>query len=183
MLTNRPVTLGALYGATRTLQLSGPPDEQTAQTIAAMFAFVHDTDRSQLAHRVAVALVSRVPQKDFRGQLRMVYEYLRQHVRFKRDTFDREHLRHPDQLLSEILNTGATAADCDDVAMLGAALVRALGMAPVFVTMARGFNAPYEHVYFGAELDGQIVPMDPQERTPFGQHTPPASARRRVWTA
>jgi transglutaminase-like putative cysteine protease len=183
MLTNRPVTLGALYGATRTLKLSGAPDDQTAQTIAAMFAFVHDTDRSQLAHRVAVALASKVPQKDFRGQLRAVYEFVLQRVRFKRDTFDREHLRHPDQLLSEILATGSTAADCDDASMLGAALVRALGMPPVFITMARGALTPYEHVYFGAELDGQIVPMDPQERTPFGQHTPPASARRRVWSA
>ena len=179
-LSRSNVTLGNLYGLTRTLELDGPADHQTAQTIAAMFAMTEDTDRRQLAHRVAVLLASRLPQKDFLAQLRAVYNFIGERVRFKRDTFNAEHLRHPDQLLAEIIETGSTAADCDDAAMLGAALVRALGMRPVF-TMKRHPLTPFEHVYFGAELDGQIVPMDPQERTPFGQHTPPMTSIRRVW--
>jgi len=54
--------------------------------------------------------------------------------------------------------------------------------------MARRAGANYEHVFFGVRTDNRrgaplaahVIPMDPQERTPFGQWTEPLPQRGRV---
>lgn len=175
------ITLGSLYNGAQSFQLAGTPDQVTDQTIEIMRAGIIDTDRTQVVHRLATAIAAAAPNRDFRAQLLGVYNYLAHNINFKRDTHGREHLRHPDQLVLEIANSpdGKTSADCDDVAMLGAALVRHLGMQPILYVMAPGQVGNFEHVYFGAQLNGHDIPMDPQERTPFGNHTPPMGARRR----
>lgn len=182
-MNRRNVTLGDLYGSTRTIDLAGTSDQVTEGTVAIMWAMVHDTDRSQAAQRVASRLAAQCGQRDFLCQLSRIYSWITESVRFKRDTFGAEHLRHPDQLIAEIERDGRTSADCDDVAMLGAALVRAMGFEPAIIVQAATPTGPFEHVYFGAILDGGLVHMDPQERTPFGYPTPPTNARRRVFRA
>ncbi len=165
--------LGNLYGTTLQLPLSDSADKATDQTIAAMIAFVHNSDRTQLVHRLATFLASRAPRRDYLAQLRQVYDFIVEHVQFKRDTAGvGDHVRHPDQLISEISEFGMTAADCDDVATLGAALVRAMGFPAIITVVSPAAVGPFVHVYFGAEYNGMRVAMDPQERIPFGQDPP-----------
>lgn len=181
-------TLSGPGGAVSHLQLTGSPDDKTAATIAAMRAMVHDTDRTGHVQQWAAALAAACPQKSFICHARRVYDALKNYIRFKRDTFGTEHLRHPDVLIAEISQTRGNdlrcTADCDDTAMLGAALLRAMGFRAYFVTVGLSPAAPYTHVYFGADIptpDGlRWVPMDPQERIPFG-HEAPTIARRRLW--
>lgn len=111
------------------------------------------------------------PTRDTRG-LVALYRWLRDHIVFKRDAWGLEHVRHPDQLLAEISAHGRTAADCDDVAVLGAALVRAIGLRPAFVLASRHERGRWEHVFFAACRGKSVFPLDPQEATPPGRWPP-----------
>lgn len=165
---NPPVNLGDVHNRTMAVPLSGTADNETDQTVAAMIAYIFDSDRSGLVGRVAAGLAALCDQRDYQCQRRRVYDWMMRSVRFKKDLFGVENVRHPDQLIVEIANAGVTSADCDDVATLGAALVRAMGFPAVITVVARSPQGPFEHVYFGALIGGKRIPMDPQERVPFG---------------
>ena len=108
-----------------------------------------------------------------------VYEFLRRHIVFKTDPWGTDQVAAPDTLLTRIAQAGHTSGDCDDVATLGASLVRALGYQPVFLVMGRPEitdrmtgKVKLIHVFYGARVRGTIIPFDPQERIPPGQLPP-----------
>ncbi len=136
-----------LYGATMALEI--PSGERAAEsTLQIMRAMVHDTDHGQAVHDLATRIVAGTA--DRMDQLRRIFDFLRYSVTFKGDIKGREVLRHPEQLVHEINERAVTAGDCDDRSMLGAALVRAIGFAPVFIVQSRERAGGYEHVSYGA---------------------------------
>ncbi len=168
-----PSPLGDLY-ADR-LKVSAPRDERqrVSWTLGAMRALVDDAvESSPLAERTASAIATAGAQRDLAGQVQRLYGFLASRVRFRKDTFPAEHLRHPDQLLSEIRERGVTSADCDDLAMLAATLLRCLGFPAYFVVVGKRKDRPFQHVYPALDFGGRIIEMDPQERRPIGPITP-----------
>lgn len=135
--------------------------------------------RSEGVHQVAIAIATSCGQMAFGCQLRKLYQYMVDSVRFKRDTHGIEHIRRPEQLVHEIETHGMTAADCDDLATLAAAIGMALGMRMGFAVDGSRRSGPLEHVYPVAWLGGQWVPMDAQHRVGFGRW--PEAARRKIW--
>ncbi len=114
------------------------------------------------------------------GPIAGVWALLKAWVRFRRDPPGVEFPARPDRLAAAILKGRAVQGDCDDVAVLGGSLLRALGIRPALIVMGRSESGPYEHVYFGAVVDGRLIPLDPQETDRLGAELP--SRRRRVWT-
>lgn len=100
---------------------------------------------------------------DYLGEVRAVFEFARDRVRYTRDPQGVELLKAPRVTLAHM------AGDCDDKSTLLAALVRALGNPTRVAFRAIGTNplAPgaYSHVYVVARVQGQDVAMDP---TPTG---------------
>lgn len=76
-----------------------------------------------------------------------VRDFLQENVLFRRDPLGTELLKTPRYMLREIAEHGEAIGDCDDVAVLGAALGRAAGLPARFVLLAFREGAPYEHVY------------------------------------
>lgn len=146
------------------LQLTLPEgDEGVISTLWVMRACADDAVESggpvvRLATRIAAAAGRRAAD-----QVKAVYQWLRDHVVFKRDAIALEHVRHPDQLALEAEADGTTAGDCDDIATLGAALIRALGIRPALVLASVRPSGAFHHVLFAAELGGRWVYLDPQE--------------------
>jgi hypothetical protein len=104
--------------------------------------------------------------------------FLRAHVRFARDPEGVEKIRNPVKLLYEIGEAAVGRGDCDDLATLAASVLLAMGRRPAFVVVGRGDR--FEHVYYGTiEPDGSLIPYDPQQRTPPGEHTAAGEIRRR----
>jgi hypothetical protein len=156
-------------------------DMRAAQLVAAMWGMVDAAAGSERVQALAAAVASLAPQRDFEGQLRYLDAWIRRAVRFKRDTWRRqssETIRDPETLIREAETnpSGATAADCDDVAALGASVVQAMGHEPVIITVRAAAGRPWHHVYFGALVRSGgvrvLVPMDPQQRTPVGKWAP-----------
>jgi hypothetical protein len=169
------------HGATLRLPV-GAGDDQIANTIAAMRAIVHHATGDPIVLRAGQAIAASVRNRDGIGALVAVDEFLRKTINFKPDTFGDEVLRTPMQLLTEIRDApnGKTAADCDDVAMLGASLVNVLGRKAAFVTCSRAPGMSPCHVHYAVVVGNTVphlIPFDPQERVKPGDWTAPEDCR------
>ena len=75
----------------------------------------------------------------------MLRLWLERHIEFLRDPHGTELLQTPTRLLVLLGTQGYAAADCDDVAMLGAALGLSIGLRARFQLIGQGQQ--YEHVW------------------------------------
>lgn len=146
-------------------------DDGTMKVVQIMRAMGEDAAHSPLVQRAASEISAQAHGAEPIDRLHSLYHYLRQHIAFKPDTLNAETIRHPEQLLTEIYSTGKAAADCDDVATLAAAIMRAMGIQPLFVLVARR-PGPFEHVHPAAIINDEIMPFDPQEGYELGHLTP-----------
>lgn len=131
-------------------------DAGITTTLWAMKAMVDDAIEQGTAVRALAARIG--------SSLRAVFDYLVGHVRFLEDPRGIESVRHPDHMIREILQAGSTAGDCDDMATLGAAILRALGFQPCFIVVSARASGEFHHVFFGARVDGELITLDPQQR-------------------
>ena len=142
----------------------------TRQTLALM----RDLARSGAADPVVrdrallILRSSSVADHDYAGELKALFEFVRDRVRFTRDPVDVETLQIPRRTL-EVL-----AGDCDDKATLLVALLRAVGNPAELRYRAIGTSRPqFSHVYVVARLGGTLIAMDPTRRsTPIGWQYP-----------
>lgn len=162
---------------TPTLRIPIPPgDEGTAHTIEAMKALARHAAASPRVRQAA----ARIARKNGRPQpaeviARAVYWFLsNERFRFQKDPKGVELVRTPASLLDAIAARGVALGDCDDRAVLGAALLAAAGVPAAFVLMAERPGGRLTHVYFAALIDGRPFPLDPQEGTQPGHFTPHA---------
>lgn len=81
-------------------------------------------------------------------------------VRFEFDPPDQELIRTPTLLVRTIDRTGHAYGDCDDVAVLGAALGLARGLDARYVLVGLTEREPFEHVYTELEAREGAVELD-----------------------
>ncbi|MGH3589542.1 MAG: transglutaminase domain-containing protein [Pseudonocardiaceae bacterium] len=85
-------------------------------------------------------------------------EWVEAHTEFLRDPDGAEMLHGPSWQIQTVLTQGRVYVDCDDVAMLAAALGKAIGLRARFVVVAFSSpNAPFRHVW--TELSPRPTPQ------------------------
>lgn len=89
-----------------------------------------------------------------------IREFLETEVVYVPDPLGMELLKSPVYMLREIDADGRATGDCDDVAILGAALGLAAGLPARFVLLAFRPGAPYEHVYTELLTDEGWLELD-----------------------
>jgi len=146
-------------------------DAGTDQTIGAMIGLIEATDAAGIV--AALARRMREEARDGRGGengsiLYVLWDWLKDAVRFRPDPRGTELTRSPDQLITEIASHGYTWGDCDDLATLTAALLRAMGLRPVLIVCGRSpAPADFEHVCAGlvaqTHKPNGCEPFDAQE--------------------
>lgn len=97
-------------------------------------------------------------------------------VAFEFDPPGVELIRTPELLLTHIRCRGGAVGDCDDVAVLGAALGMAVGFTATYVLVGFHPTDPFEHVYTELATDTGPVELD----TTRPAHLPPELEIRRV---
>lgn len=126
-------------------------DAGTQQTLQRMRSLVNRSLALPIVRGTAVALVRSVLPRDRSGQVRCIRSFLGERIQFLRDPVGVELLHDPVWLLREIQTRYYVTVDCDDVAILGAALGKSAGLKARFVAVAfYDPVAPYAHVW--AEL-------------------------------
>lgn len=132
-----------------------PPGEHgTATTLRLMSRYVRGFKTSGQVRETALALISGVRQKDYPGEARAVFDWVRDHIRYVRDINGVETLQTP------LATMELGAGDCDDKSTLLATLLESIGHPTRFV--AAGYQEPgrYSHVYVESRLGARWVPMD-----------------------
>lgn len=136
-------------------------------TLRHMRAFVRQGRVDPVIRSTALNLLALVPERDSQGEIRALFEFVRDRIRYIADVLDVE-------TLADARRTLETAAgDCDDKAILLAALLESVGIATQFV--ATGYEMPgfFEHVYLRALVpSGQWLPLDASEPHAMGWEPP-----------
>lgn len=150
-------------------------DLGTHLTLLTMRAMVYREFMNPLVRLTAAQIVAGINGQDGVEQAHAIRDYLSNFTEFLRDPDGIEMLHGPVWQLQQIRQNGVVQVDCDDVAMLAAALGKAVGLRARFVVV--GFDnpkQPYRHVW--TELSPRNLPawvdMDvtrPAQGLPFGR--------------
>jgi transglutaminase-like putative cysteine protease len=134
----------------------------TRKTLQLMSALVRQYKKpGTLTWQSAHDLVREVPPKNWPAEVQALHEYVRDHIRYTRDTHGVETVQTPDATLD--IGMG----DCDDKATLLAAQLGAIGHPSRFVAIGRQ-PGKYSHVFVQTLLGTQWVSLDPTMNVPAG---------------
>jgi hypothetical protein len=136
-------------------------DLGTFWTLAQMRGMVIREFLNPIVRLTAAQIVTGTGGQDALEQAYLIREFLSAHTEFLRDPDGVEMLHGPVWQLQQIQNTGIVSVDCDDVAMLAAALGKSIGLRARFVVVAFGSaHAPYQHVWAELGRGNRWVDMD-----------------------
>lgn len=147
-------------------------------TVGKMAQLARDAAHTYPIRQLATRITHGVPSKQPLAELRALYKWTRDNVRYRNDPHGLEWLQTPWRTLQE------RAGDCDDIACLLAALAQALGR-PVRFQIVGQSPGRYSHVYVQAQLpEGQWVTLDPVLEPPAASTRPrPDDPGRFGWQA
>lgn len=112
-----------------------------------------------------------VAERDQRGEVDAIHRYVQSHLRYVKDPLWYEFVTYPETLAFE-----RPDGDCDDHAVLEAALLGAIGIPSRFVVFAFK-GGPWSHVAMQARVGSTWIPLDPiVKNQPAGWQVPDASA-------
>lgn len=143
----------------------------TTETLRLMRELVHQYKSDSTVRGLALELVRSVPPKDWRGEIRAVFEYVRDNIRYTHDIAGIETLQTPPATIE------LEAGDCDDKSTLLAALLASVGHRTRFVAVGYRQSNDYQHVYVEAALGNDWIPLDATMARPFGWRPRDAVAR------
>jgi len=169
-----------------------PDDDElaTAQTIALMKLFALEDARSPIVRRAAQEAIGLLPLRNAMAEAAAVWVWIRRHVRLVSDVDLARLAGCPEPEEAEVLirpvdllRMPQPQGDCDCQAMLGAAMLRALGIDSEFATIAADPADPttYSHVYVLVKLPcGRELPLD-FSHAPGPGWTAISLGKARVW--
>jgi hypothetical protein len=152
-------------------------DAGVARTEDAMCAAVHASTADPFVvgfARQLAASSTPYPTTAQEQAARRIYAFLWGAWRFVDDPLDRELLRTPHAMLCEYAACGVIMGDCDEAALLGAALAAAVNVQAAFTVLefAGNTSASYSHVYAVLlPIGGAAVSLD-ITRPPRGTPVP-----------
>lgn len=118
------------------------------QTLQRMRSLINKSLTDPLVIETARRLVAALPARDHDGHARAIRTFLEERFQFVRDPRGVEMLATPRYLLTQIGRRYMVQGDCDDAAILGCALAKAVGLKCRLIAV--GFfqkDAPLSHVY------------------------------------
>lgn len=156
--------------------LASIPDGEagTEATLAVMGRIVREYKKHSDVIAVARGIVDQVPPKHYAAEAAAIFQYVQREVRYTQDVDGVEVVQTPDKTI--LLGHG----DCDDMAVLLATLLAAVGKKTRFV--AGGFESgPIEHVWVEVLIGDRWFAMDPTEIDyEFGDR-PPGVTSSLIW--
>jgi transglutaminase-like putative cysteine protease len=145
-------------------------DRGALRTLQVMKQIVNESLIDPYVIGTAKTVVSEVWGKDEIGQVKAIRRWVLEHTRFCRDPRGVELLHTPKWLLKTIELNYYAMIDCDDMAILTAALAKSIGLAARWIVL--GFHdpkGPFTHVYteLGTPKGWMAVDLRDQYETPI----------------
>ncbi len=167
------MTTSAATQAERIMLSDGP--DGTDQTIQAMSRASMGQFGAGSPRIIDLArdIVAGVPERDQFGEVEAVHRFVMLHLRYVRDPLWYEAITMPETLAFE-----RQQGDCDDHAVLEAALLGSLGIQTRFVTYAFKGSPTMSHVALQAKVGNKWIPLDPiVKNKPAGWEVPDSTTR------
>lgn len=131
-----------------TLEQLPDGDLGTGWTVRRMREYANDARSDPRTRAAAVAITEECGGRAVDCQILAIRKWLDAHIRFIRDPAGLELLHRPDWQLLQIAKKAYISVDCDDVAVLAAALGKAIGIRARYVVIGfQGGRGPFAHVY------------------------------------
>ena len=160
--TNPRASLGAIparYLPIGVSQTGDLPSDETPSTISPFFGPESTVkalreavlgprgERSVVVYKVTENVVRSLRPKDYLGEILAVRYFLASRVRYKNDPLATELVSDPQRMMEEILKTGRAIGDCDDIAGLGATMLRQLGRETEWITVGFQPGGTHSHIF------------------------------------
>lgn len=133
-------------------------------TVAFMRKIAHEKAGDPLVQRLARQIVYQagVQSHDYADEAKAIGEWVQAQVRYSRDPEGYEQLQDPALMISDLQNEGIAQGDCDDMSLLIASLLLAIGHNPFFrVVRYQAVSGPFHHIYV---VDYEANQSGPKER-------------------
>jgi transglutaminase-like putative cysteine protease len=132
-------------------------DPGTRRTLEIMRRLTHEGATDPTVRAASIAALTNVRSHDARGEIASLFRFVRDRVAFRRDPVRTEWLQAARHTLS------LAAGDCDDRAVLLAAMLRSVGIPAWFRVVALDRSRPttFSHVYVVVKMGDQVIPLDP----------------------
>jgi hypothetical protein len=153
-------------------------DAGVEQTIRAMRRLIEQGKKDPIVHETAAMILrgANVPAFNWSGEVRAIYSWVLQNIRFTRDVYGKETLHSAPEILR--LRIG----DCDDFTILLCSLLGTIGHKTRIVTIAKPEDERnFSHVFPQVCLDGAWVTIDAARRNAAIGRNPENTERVRVW--
>lgn len=135
-----------------------------------MGRFVKDGKKQLSIRQTALSIVNGSRQKDWSEEVRKLFEFVRDDIRYVRDVRGVETLQTPDKTLE------FEQGDCDDKSVLLAALLESIGHPTRFIAI--GFKPNnFVHVYVETKIGNNWIALETTEPVPMGWSAPGAVSR------
>lgn len=147
--------------------------ESTVRTVARLANEHRGTWPIRKMATSAVQL-ARVPDKDTRGELEAIYDFVTRRVRYTKDPTRLEWVQSPTRTLSE------GVGDCDDIACCVGALAGSIGI-PVRYVIGGPAPGAYSHIWAEGRDRHEWIPVDPVLRPRLGFGDRPGARSVRIF--
>jgi Transglutaminase-like superfamily len=155
-----------------------PGDAGTGQTLDRMRALVDvGAQLPETRQAVAAALTSALPRNP-QSELSALLEWVQERWHYVRDPTTVELVQTPALMLREIRLRGEVQGDCDDAAVLFAALAESAGYPTRFVVQGPAGDL-FRHVVIEVQAGGRWLAVDPSQGVHGLGWTPPAGREAR----
>ena len=122
-------------------------DIGTSQTVYKMKQLVNQSLSDPAVIQTARGIAIQFYQRDLDSQAQGIRRFMQDHFQFINDPRGVELLVTPRAMIDTIAKRYVVSGDCDEAAILGAALGKAIGMRARFVLLAFQGRSSYAHVY------------------------------------
>lgn len=138
----------------------------TQRTVTRMQALIRQGVKDFYVRQKAIdiLLAQGVRPKDYLGEIKALFEWVQQNVRYTKDAFRLEILHSARRMLE------LRAGDCDDMSILLGAMLEAIGHPVRLVIVGPDFLRPdlFTHVYIEVYHKGRWIPLDATMPYPMG---------------
>ena len=135
------------------------------KTLSIMADLVNRSKKTPRIREFTRDLVQHLNQKDIYGEVKTVFKFVRDNIRYIKDIRDIETLHTPEKILEQ------KAGDCDDKSMLVAAMLESIGYECRFVAVGWSTNK-LSHVFTQVKLRGKWITLETTEPWSMGKTSP-----------
>lgn len=136
------------------------------QTLDIMRQIIDQYKTNTDIRQASIGLIFLTPEKDDNAEATVIFNFVRDRVRYVRDIVDVETISTPDKTLMSMIG------DCDDQTILLGTMLESVGLKSRLVAAGYVSNNSVEHVYLQVYIAGEWVNADPTEHHPLGWAPP-----------